>query len=303
MAAAHVKAYNRCLMQDFSKSEEIEKAVKEAIMKEEDPEEAKMKKRKQVKDGLSDVDIDIVMRAYTDLVLACTDEVNFGIVFNSKSWLFPNGDAYLAWTRLRNKHQPVTNTQKIMLRREFHRSKLGKVSKSPDDWIEELEIIRSRLAPLGVTIDDEDLIMQVLEGLPKEYDMMVTLLNARYKINDLTIDGLREELSMFYDRMRNGRNNKFKGHDEENNNEETALVAQFKGRCRGCGAFGHKKANCPQEKSGNQERTRFNGKCHHCGKKGHKKADCWQLKKKGDSANNVAETNESDSEYALVSYD
>ena len=80
MAAAHVKAYNRCLMEDFSKSEEIDLAVKEAIIKKENPEDARMKKRKQVKDGLSDVDIDLVMRAYTDIVLACTDEVNFGIV-------------------------------------------------------------------------------------------------------------------------------------------------------------------------------------------------------------------------------
>ena len=75
---------------------------------------------------------------------------------------------------------------------------MGKATKSPDEWIEELEIIRSRLAPLGVHIEDEDLIMQVLEGLPKEYDMIVTLLNARYKVNELTIDNLREELNMFY---------------------------------------------------------------------------------------------------------
>lgn len=187
-AASNVNANSRCLVEDFSKTEEINEAVREDISKQEDPEDARMKKRKEVKDGLSEVDIDIVMRPYTDLVLACADEINFGIVFNSKSWLFPNGDAYMTWTRLRNKHQPATNTQKIMLRREFHRSKLGKVSKSPDEWIEELEIIRSRLAPLGVQVDDEDLIMQVLEGLPKEYDMIVTFLNARYKINELTVD-------------------------------------------------------------------------------------------------------------------
>ena len=302
MAASHVKAYNRCLLEDFSESEEVDEAVRLAISKQEDPEDAKMKKRKEVKDGLSEVDIDIVMRAYTDLVLACTGEVNFGIVFNSKSWLFPNGDAYLAWTRLRNKHQPVTNTQKIMLRREFHRSKLGKASRSPDEWIEELEIIRSRLAPLGVTIDDEDLIMQVLEGLPREYEMIVTLLNARYKINDLTIDSLREELNIFFDRMRNKKGGRLKSneHDGAGGNEESALItANFKGRCRGCGKFGHKKSDCPDEKK-NKETKKFQGKCFHCGKKGRRKADCWGLKK-NDKANAVQEDDDS-TEFALNSW-
>ena len=73
MAAAHVKAYNRYLVEDFSKSEEVEEAVRQAVSNDDDPEDAKMKKRKEVRDGLSEVDIDIVMRAYTDLVLACTD--------------------------------------------------------------------------------------------------------------------------------------------------------------------------------------------------------------------------------------
>lgn len=133
MEAAHVKAYSRYLQEDFSKCEGAEEAVRVAISKKDDPEDAKMKKRKEVKGGLSEVDIDIVMQTYTDLVLSCTDEVNFGIVFNSKSWLFPNGDAYMTRTRLRNKHQTVANTQKIILRREFHRTKLGKASKRPDE--------------------------------------------------------------------------------------------------------------------------------------------------------------------------
>ena len=85
IAAAHVKANNRCLLEDLSKSEEIEEVAREAIAKKENAEDARMKKRKEIKDGLSDVHIDLVMRAYTDLVLACSDEVNFGIVFNSKS--------------------------------------------------------------------------------------------------------------------------------------------------------------------------------------------------------------------------
>ena len=97
MAAAHVKSYSKCLLNDLSKSEEIEKSIKEALANNEDITDKRMAERKKVKDGLSEEDMEIVMRAYTDLMLACTDEINFGIVFNAKSWLFPDGDAYLAW--------------------------------------------------------------------------------------------------------------------------------------------------------------------------------------------------------------
>ena len=304
MAAAHVKSYSKCLLQDLSKCEEIEQAVRDAVVSREDAEDARMKARKAVKDGLSAEDIEIVMKAYTDIMLACTDEINFGIVFNAKSWLFPEGDAYLAWVRLRAKHQPTTNSQKIMLRREFHRSRLGKATRSPDEWIEEMEIIRSRLSALGVQIYDDDLVMQILEGLPKEYDMLVTLLHARYKIDDLTIESLREELNMYYDRMKTKKPGRFKSSDEDHDdNEESALVTgNFKGRCRGCGKFGHKKSDCPDEKKDKSGNKKFTGKCFHCGKKGHKKADCWKLKGKNqDNANAVTEDDDG-SEYALVSY-
>ena len=35
-----------------------------------------------------------------------------------------------------------------------------------------MEIIRARLEPLGVIVSDDDLVLQVLEGLPKENDMI-----------------------------------------------------------------------------------------------------------------------------------
>ena len=290
MAAAHVKSYSKCLLQDLSKCEQTEEAVREAASKNEDVADARAKAMKTVKDGPSDQDVEIVMKAYTDLMLACTDEINFGIVFNSKSWAFPSRDAYLTWTRLRMKHQPTTNSQKIMLRREFHRSRLGKSTRSPDEWVEEHEILRSRLMTLGVELQDEDIVMQMLEELSREYGMLVTLLHARCKVNDLTIDGLREELYIFYDRMKSKKPGHFKHtEDDQYDREEAALVTgNFKGRCRGCGKFGHKKSDCPDEKKTSEKAKRFTGKCFHCGKKGHKKADFWQLKKH-DQAQNAQE--------------
>ena len=85
MAAAHVKSYSKCLLQDLSKCDEIEKAVSEAALKREDIIDARAKAKKKVKEDLTEDDVEIVMKAYTDLMLACTDEINFGIVFNCES--------------------------------------------------------------------------------------------------------------------------------------------------------------------------------------------------------------------------
>lgn len=88
--------------------------------------------------------------------------------------------------------------------------------------------------------------------------MLVTLLHARYKIDDLTVESLREELSMFFDRMKTKKHGKFKSiDDDQNDHEESALiVGQFKGRYRGCGQYGHKKANCPEEKKSGENGNR-----------------------------------------------
>ena len=165
-----------------------------------------------------------------------------------------------------------------MLRKIFHQSCLKK-TEDPDEWIEELEILKYRLGGLGVEISDEELVMQIIEGLPSIYDALAVMLNARNKNGELTIIELREELKIFYDR--HSKRNSHKADDSEGaGGEETALVVgNFKGRCMGCGEYGHKKADCPKERTYQGARKKFTGKCYHCGKKGHKKSECWVLKK------------------------
>ena len=89
MAAAHVKSYSKYLLDDFTKSEQIEKAVREVVVKDDDGSDIRIKGKKKVKDGLSDEDVEIVMKAYTDLMLACKDEINFGIFFQCKILVVP----------------------------------------------------------------------------------------------------------------------------------------------------------------------------------------------------------------------
>jgi len=303
MAAAHVKKYNKCLIDDFSKKGKVKKVDTEVTTD----------LGGEVSTDLTDEQTDMVMRAYHDIMLACSDNVNFGIVFNSKSIIFPEGDAYMAWTRLKQKHEPQTNAQKVMLRKAFHQSRLKK-NEDPDEWVENMHGMMYRLQGLGVDITEQDLVLQILEGLPSTYDPLVILLNDKNKKGELTVAELREELTTLYDRQSRRNKKKHDGSDDVGN-EETALFAStFKGRCRGCGEHGHKKADCPKERqssnnsSANNSRNwnngrnrKFGGKCHHCGKPGHKKADCWTLKRQQERANVISTADEpDDEEFAFI---
>ena len=67
----------------------------------------------------------------------------------------------------------------------------------------------------------------------------------------------------------------------------TALFAkQFKGYCRECGEYGHKKAECPRIKKNNKNHKKTPKKkfgknliCFYCVKKGHIERDCFKRKR------------------------
>ena len=89
LAGAHVKNYQQCLMEDFSERKIVSKRIKSEASTESEIES-------QIKAGLTSEEEEMVMKAYSDLMLACNDEISFGLVFNSKSNTFPHGDAYMA---------------------------------------------------------------------------------------------------------------------------------------------------------------------------------------------------------------
>ena len=78
--------------------------------------------------------------------------------------------------------------------------------------------------------------------------------------------------------------------------DDMALMAQYKGLCRRCGAYGHKHFNCPNINSSGRGRGRgggrgFYGKCFYCGKVGHRKSECNKRKRdqaeRGDESNDI----------------
>ena len=245
------------------------------------------------------------VNAYNDLLLAMTETISFGLVDESKSAICPEGDAAKAWGKLMKRFESKTSASKVKLMGQLHASKLTKKSKDPEVWISELELLRSRLAEMGTTVDDEFLILHILNNLPSEYDNVVENLEERVDsvLNPLGIEDIRQKLSEKYEKMRLRR--KFK-EDSDDEDERALFVAKFKGRCNKCGKFGHKAKDCRSNVDNDKEKNqkkKFTGKCFHCGKSGHKEADCWAKHgKPGERANTAEEENEieSDEETVLI---
>jgi hypothetical protein len=51
--------------------------------------------------------------AYAELMIACQDDMSYGIIDGSRSKIFPDGDAALAWKRLNEKFEP-RNSRNLM---------------------------------------------------------------------------------------------------------------------------------------------------------------------------------------------
>jgi hypothetical protein len=194
--------------------------------------------------------------AYGLLVLACQVEISFGAVEEAQKEDLPDGDAALAWKNLLAIYQPDTVSNKFQLLREFTSNVLTDVSKNPDAWIDELANTRKRLNRLGIVKGEEDMILHILEGLPKEYDALITVASNELdnSTNPMTLDSLRRIIRSHYQRLQKN--------DKNNNNEEALTTYQpFKGRCRNCGKFGHHSDKCRLKNNNfNQSTTQCNNK-------------------------------------------
>ena len=116
------------------------------------------------------------IQVYNDLILSCQEEIYFGIIDESISETFPDGDARLAWKNLQDRFEPKTGAAKVQLKQEFHQLKMTSADDDPDPWLTNLELKRRRLKSLGANIEDDDMILHILNCLPKEYETVVELL-------------------------------------------------------------------------------------------------------------------------------
>jgi len=132
-------------------------------------------------------------------------------------------------------------------------------------------------------ISDEDFIVHVLNGLPKEYKVQVSKLEERFgsTTNPLTIQDMQNELNLKFARL--------KCQSEEQSETDQALAAfrRFKGKCSNCGKYGHKSSECRSKTTTTKSENGEGGKakkgkttdkshikCFNCGEMGHYKSKC-----------------------------
>ena len=195
--------------------------------------------------------------------------VAFDYVRMSKTDDYTDGNCKMAWDRLKAKFESKQAPTRLLLRKEFYNKKLNSIEDDPDEWITELEDLRLRMKAAGSRLTDIDLIEHILNSLPKEYDIVVKMLENKLTNDNLTIMEVRDDLCLEYTKHKYSKDTK----------QETALYAGgFKGTCHKCGKMGHKARNCRSsgEQKTNQKDPNWKSKieCYKCHKKGHFAKEC-----------------------------
>ena len=129
--------------------------------------------------------------AYADLILAMSCEVASGYVDEAVTDKFPEGDAAVAWENLKKKFQPSTTGSRVQYKNEFNNNILSSVNDDPDEWIAQLEKLRKLIKATGSEISDEDLLIHVINNLPKEYEALVDNFEKELDEGKLTIEDMR----------------------------------------------------------------------------------------------------------------
>jgi gag-polypeptide of LTR copia-type len=93
-----------------------------------------------------------------------------------------DGNAAIAWDKLKNKYKPMSALSMVKLNKQFREPALKK-GEDPEVWITQLEDICVRLKAMGSGISERQFMIHVLNNLTSVYDLQVALLER--KIGDV----------------------------------------------------------------------------------------------------------------------
>ena len=117
--------------------------------------------------------------AYNDLLLAMTDNASFCLVDKANSTDYPEEYTRVAWGKLMQRFESLTNASMVKLMGKFSCSILKKKTQDCYTWISELDLMMIRLKKVETPIDDEFLMMQIMNNLLSSYDSLIKNLEDR----------------------------------------------------------------------------------------------------------------------------
>jgi hypothetical protein len=182
------------------------------------------------------------------------------------------------WEKLKKMYASKGITRGVLLKRKLTNMSLGGMSIS--EYVSTAKETAGELLEAGYEVDDEEVIMHILAGLPGSYDTVVEILENSTK--QLKLEDIEARLMNYEERM-NGRRG--------GSSNSMALAAmgfsrggygkQGKGkRCFECGDTRHERAQCPKFLAKKEQANTANDLfCIYCKKTGHTFEKCMQYQR------------------------
>ena len=155
------------------------------------------------------------------------------------------------WKAILDVFEKHTLLNKLSARRNFYTAKMQE-SEGVLSFSNRIRQLASTLKSMKVNVDDEEMAMALLNGLPEKFDPLISALDALGDEKVFTFDFVKSRL------LQEEQRNQQRVNDLVKNTEESALVTS---RCEGCAGCGSKNPKI----------------CSHCGKNGHTASQCWEL--------------------------
>lgn len=147
--------------------------------------------------------------------------------------------AKAAWDTLAGMFATRSNARRLQLKTEISTLRM-QTSETVSAYATRASKLRDQLLAAGQPLNEDELVLCMLNGLPTEYEMVKTVLTTgkrAYRMADVLPDLLMTESRM----------GKTTSHDVA---AFTAKVKKGKVKCWECGKTGHIQRNCPKNKDG-----------------------------------------------------
>ncbi|PKU87312.1 Retrovirus-related Pol polyprotein from transposon TNT 1-94 [Dendrobium catenatum] len=180
------------------------------------------------------------------------------------------GTAHDVWLTLERRLQPTNRSRVIQLKNELHQIQMR--DRTMRQYLDQVKILVDNIAAAGSTIDTEDIIIYILNGLPAAYNAFTTAIRA--SLQPIALDDLysllcSEEINLQHRQLK-----------ETSNPEVLAMLSnrnysgQWKpNKQRGKNPVQRTQQQIDPTSAAKNSSTRPS--CQICGKTGHTAINCW----------------------------